>query len=448
MKRDDRTYLLGFDLGTTTSTCVLASAGIRKNSVSGRMEFYDYRIEKPPEVRFTPLTADDLIDLKTLSAYFDDWLPKVRRDLHGGAIVTGLTARKKNAGEIEKLLRKKLGNLVCATLEDPRLESWVSFMGSAHDLSCEHPEEVFLNLDIGGGTTNLAIGRAGKVEDTASYFVGARHFRFRPGTFELTHLSSHARELAPHAVIGKVLEVTPIVGEYVKILEGWARGVDQAPATLHQVGFVGKPLRPTAITFSGGVGELVYGKRKTKRTEYGDLGGELADAIRKSAVLGPHVKRFMPSNRGLATVVGLAIHNQEISGTSIYIAEGISPPFPQLPIIGRMGEGDDIDKSLAAGLTLQGGCCVQLQLADDSFTGLKSLAAKLRGVLQSSSGQGPFLFLVDKNVGKTLGNLITDWGKHPLPVLVLDEIPPREGRFIQIGSPRKGIVPVSFYGMS
>ena len=76
----------------------------------------------------------------------------------GGALLTGLTARRDNAATVVRLIRRRLGDTLVAAADDPCLESWLAFMGSAAGLSREHPGRPALILDIGGGTTNLALG--------------------------------------------------------------------------------------------------------------------------------------------------------------------------------------------------------------------------------------------------------------------------------------------------
>src|SRR5262245_4755402 len=91
-----RHYFAGFDFGTTTSACVMASAEIQKNAVNGRMEFSDYQIEHAPEAQFTPLGADAELDLDALDPMISGWIDamadRTPAPLHGGAIVTGLSA--------------------------------------------------------------------------------------------------------------------------------------------------------------------------------------------------------------------------------------------------------------------------------------------------------------------------------------------------------------------
>ena len=51
---------------------------------------------------------------------------------------------------------------------------------------------MFLNVDIGGGTANLASGRAGEVAELGCLSIGARHVRVEPGTYRLLGLSPQA----------------------------------------------------------------------------------------------------------------------------------------------------------------------------------------------------------------------------------------------------------------
>ena len=78
-------------------------------------------------------------------------------------------------------------------------------MGNCHALSKSHPTTPILNLDIGGGTTNLALGLDGQVLATGCLFVGARHFEFAPGGYTLKRLSPYATALLEHLKIGSRL---------------------------------------------------------------------------------------------------------------------------------------------------------------------------------------------------------------------------------------------------
>src|SRR5688572_23552283 len=161
--------LVGLDFGTTTSSAVVASGELVQGA-TGRTDLANVRERFRSELVFTPIGGDDRLDLGRAAEHLDEWLAAgdVRADevFGGGALLTGLTARRENAAELVGLIRSRLRNVLIASADDPCLESWLAFMGSCGGLSQAHPPTPILNLDIGGGTTNLALGRGGQVTAT------------------------------------------------------------------------------------------------------------------------------------------------------------------------------------------------------------------------------------------------------------------------------------------
>ena len=192
------TKLVGLDFGTTTSSALVAEGLVRRNAVTGRMELSVTRETFRSPLMFTPLDGDQL-DLAAILRLVDGWLARGgivpgHADVGGGgALLTGLTARRENASGLVAAIRKRLGPALVATADDPCLESWLAFQGSCAPLSRRHPEALFVNLDIGGGTTNLAAGIDGNVLATGCLFVGARHVRFVAGSRRIEALSPNAR---------------------------------------------------------------------------------------------------------------------------------------------------------------------------------------------------------------------------------------------------------------
>ena len=60
----------------------------------------------------------------------------------------------------------------------------------------------------------------------------------------------------------------------------------------------------------------------------------------------------------------------------------------------------------------------------------------------------PLILVMEENLGKVLGNYVTSWGRIRSNVVVIDEIKFRNAQFIQIGSLRNHVVPISFHGMN
>lgn len=458
--------LVGLDFGTTTSSAVIATAHLTRNAVTGRTELGGLRESYRSCKVFTPL-AGDVLDEPRLEGYLDEWLSAggVRPEhvFGGGALLTGLTARRANAAALVGLVRRRLGHALVARADDPCLESWLAFMGSCAELSREYPTITILNFDIGGGTTNLALGRAGEVQRTGCLFIGARHFQFEPGTYRLVTLSTYARALLDRLGIdrgpGDHLDegaVAAIVDAYVAMLEAAARG--EAVARPHeQVPFrLPADVGDVAVTLSGGVGELVYEHLQNgiwpATTQFGDLGIDLARALLRSPVLGAHLRRLVPASAGRATVYGLLRHSTEISGSTVFLPDAGSLPLRDLPIFGSASEitmeGPLRDLLQLVRGSTRGGC-IQVALATPGAAATRSLGTRLRQLLREIEypQDRPLVLLVRENLGKTLGHYVTGWGAEPRALVVIDEIAARDAQFVQIGSPREQVLPVSYYGL-
>ena len=294
MKSDNDRYvcLLGFDFGSTTSSAVAAESRIVTHRISGNVSIERPKIIYRSSPVFTPFTGEDL-DITALDQIIRGWMDEGclagKEIFSGGAIVTGLAATQRNAGKLAPLVRKHAGESLIATADDPSLESWLAFMGSCYSLSRVYPGRLVLNFDVGGGTTNTAVGQDGQIASTGCAFIGARHFCFSAGTYRLTQITSFGKRLLDRLAIsrepGDVLapeEKDRLVDWMVRYLEDMATGqcgLQKASefAFLEQVPLVlPKKNKDLLITFSGGVGELVYraalGKPMPKVTAFGTWG--------------------------------------------------------------------------------------------------------------------------------------------------------------------------------
>jgi ethanolamine utilization protein EutA len=471
----DVVHLIGLDFGSTTSSAMVAVAGIAVSSATGRMAFGRPSILYRSEPVFTPFRGDGL-DLDRIEELIDGWLAasevSPKEIFAGGAIITGLAARRRYAAQLAALVERKIGEAVIATADDPALESWLAFMGAASALSRGLGERPVLNLDIGGGTTNPAIGVAGNVAATGCYFVGARHVQLAPGTLRVTGLSPFAQALLEHLGIERragdeftEAELDTVVGFYARALEAIA--LDDPSFFATGVGRVHEQLpfrRPPGVgdpvvLFSGGVGELVYahaaGTALPGRAYFGDLGVELAGAILRSEILSAHVRTFVPENRGRATVYGMTLHSTEVSGTTLFLRDRGLLPLRDLPVVAHLpsdaGEAA-FGEALALARRSARGACIHVshrpesRMTLDDVRGLGTSLARASAAVPPPDGL-PIVLLLTENVGKAVGSYASDWGRSPLNLIVIDEIAVRDALFVNIGRDRNGIVPVSFYGI-
>ncbi|HEV3117069.1 MAG TPA: ethanolamine ammonia-lyase reactivating factor EutA [Gemmataceae bacterium] len=465
--------LIGLDFGTTTSSAVIASAELMHNAVTGRRQVSRLHECYRSEMVFTPF-GDEGLDETRLEEHLDTWLAAARVRANelfgGGALVTGLAARQRNADVVARLVHRRLGDALLATADDPRLEAWLAFQASAADLSRKHPDRWFVNLDIGGGTTNIALGKNGEVVETGCLFVGARHVQVEPGSYRVVKLSSVARQLFDHLGIAldrgnslKQAELDAVLDFYMNLLHGAvasAREVFQDPiARLHeQIPFhLPAGIQEPIVTLSGGVGELVYrrlaGAALPSTTYFGDVGIDVARRLLNQAHWQADFQTYVPAHGGRATVYGLLRHATQISGSTLFLADPAILPLNNMPILGRITQActdDRLRDILGLARASAKGGCVRVDIKDADATNLAAFGVRLAGALQAVHypATQPLVLMVKENIGKTLGHYVTQWGALPLKLVVLDEIAIPDAQFVQIGAVRDDVVPVSFHGMN
>ncbi|TBV13757.1 ethanolamine ammonia-lyase reactivating factor EutA [Stutzerimonas kirkiae] len=466
--------LLGLDFGSTTSSALVAQATISSHCVTGRMALQEPRVLYRGEPVFTPFRHGS-IDLDTVRDLIATWLGEAgvtaSELFSGGVIITGLAAQRHNAQALAELVGELVGDALVTRADDGGLESWLAFMGSCSALSRFHATQPLLNLDIGGGTTNTALGLDGNVLACGCHFIGARHLQFEPGGYRLSGLSRFGEQLLRTLHIdsrpGDELDRRQLdtvldwnVQALLAIVEGNGAFFATAPGRqIEQIPLNLPALASTpAVAFSGGVGELIYrhldGQALPGTTHYGDLGIDLARAIAATPRLIRDAHRLVPENRGRATVYGLTLHNTEISGTTLFLPRPGALPLKDLPIIARLDTGASqaqLADAIARARSSPGGAC--LQLLDNGnapgLQGIRQLGARLAGAIEqvAPGPDWPLVILLENNAGKALGNYATDWGRLTANLLVIDEVRERHAHYVNLGKPRQQIVPVAFYGV-
>ena len=171
---------VGIDIGTSTSQLVFSRLELRNRAAAcqvPRFEITDRRIIWQSPVAFTPLTDVDTLDEAALDALIRGWYAEagVRpEDVETGAvIVTGESLKTVNARRTVMRLADSLGDFVVASA-GPHLESVIAGRGAGAAALSEARRGTVLNIDIGGGTSNYAVFRAGRVIDTACLNMGGR----------------------------------------------------------------------------------------------------------------------------------------------------------------------------------------------------------------------------------------------------------------------------------
>src|SRR5260370_4193049 len=128
-------------------------------------------------VALTPYASDVRIDEQAIGTIIDD--AYAAAGVHpdaidtGSVILTGEALRRENAQAIGERLAEIGGEFVCATAGH-HMEAMLAAYGSGA-AKISHDEDLrILNIDIGGGTTKLALIDEGKVLETAAVHIGGR----------------------------------------------------------------------------------------------------------------------------------------------------------------------------------------------------------------------------------------------------------------------------------
>lgn len=470
--------LLGLDFGSTTSSALIAQSYILSNSITGNIKLGEIKILFRSEISFTPFIEDRIDEVK-INDLLNQWFKisgfPAKSFFAGGVIITGLAARQKNAETLALLIEKQVGEILVATAADPNLESWLAFMGSCGALSRYHNTLPIVNLDIGGGTTNLALGLNGNISHTGCYFIGARHIQFEAGTYRILALTNEAKALLAQCNIDKKInetlsltELTVYLSFYIEALENIVQGnptfFQKNPLlqALEQVPFAYHSNTPVAITFSGGVGELIYraiaGEALPSTTFYGDLGIDLAKAILMSPILSCSLATIIPENKGRATAYGLALHSTEISGNTLYLPNPEVLPLRHLPIVAQLS-GDiareELQHALKRVCQHPKGASVQIIIANSKqyqsnrLEMIRTLGQSFVEALQALNPPKklPIVVLVDCNIGKSLGAYATNWGQLSVNLIIIDEVMIKDANFVNLNKWYQQVVPVSFYGI-
>lgn len=455
---------VGVDIGSSTSHLVFSR--LRLERLDSRYVVAERSVVHESEVLLTPYAADLTIDADALHAFVDRQyaLAGVRPEQidSGALILTGVAVRRRNARAIGELFAAQAGKFVAVSAGDA-LETTLAAMGSGAAARSIREGRRVMNIDIGGGTSKIALCEAGAVVAQTALDIGARILVF-DGEGRVQRMEEAARRLADELGLRVAMseplaepDVQRLVERMADHLLAAAQGGEPAPATAALLRLEPQPAMapPAVVTFSGGVAEYVYG---TEERAYGDLGPALAAAVRRRiAAWGPRLE--VPDQGIRATVVGASQYTVQVSGSTIFVEPTGTLPLrnvavvaPALPL-----DADDLDADLIAQATRtalrrldlhQGTQPVALTYrwaGSATFARLdafcRGVTAGLAAVLQAGH---PLVLVGDGDIGGLVGIHAHAELKLPQPVVSIDGITLHEFDYIDIGAlmDTSGAVPV------
>ena len=433
---------VGLDVGTTTTQLIVSRLEV-ENQAGGfavpQMQIARREILYQSPVHFTPLLDEHHVDGAAIrdivSAEYEQAGIK-RQDVDTGAvIITGETSRKENAKAVVQALSDFAGDFVVATA-GPDLESELAARGAGAVELSERTSRPVLHMDIGGGTSNLALIRDGSILKTGCMNVGGRLIKLGDNR-EITYLSPVLDGLTDLKTGQR-----PTTEQLVRLAELLAQALEEV-AGLRPATSLLERLRtregateiwraePGAIlSFSGGVADCI--DRKQPSGIFGDLGPELGQAIRRSRlcqgeyVLGKHTIR--------ATVIGAGCHSTQLSGSTVF-HQNVTFPLKGLPVAQITGI-NQIPRAIA----------VQDRLPVLAMPGLPSpgydRVATFAEELCRALPPGPVYLALEQDMAKALGQALSLRLGTERTILCLDSLRLTQGSYLDVGAPVGPALPV------
>lgn len=458
---NDGILSVGIDIGTST-TQVIFSRIIMENMAGyfsvPHISIVDKQVVYKSDIYTTPLVNSYLIDGDKVRDIVADEFEKAGftpADTQTGAvIITGESARKENSALVLDKLSDFAGEFVVSTA-GPDLESVIAGKGSGAQSYSEENACVAVNLDIGGGTTNVVVFDCGKVVAKGCVDIGGRQIKLR-ADYTVEYISPSAALICDKLGIdlktGDKTDKSTVFNiccEMAHLLEQML-GIYEQSELLSQITTRGssdfnlsKPIR--AICFSGGVADCIYNTHN-EDLKYGDIGVLLGSAIRQGRLLSDF-KLIKAKETIRATVVGAGTYTTSISGSTISYSEKVLP-LKNIPVLKL--NNDEQRKAFQGDVKfIKDKISWFLNQSDSeslilALSGYRNPTYSEIGVLAKCLGEAmdslldsdePMLIVTECDIAKALGQAINRLYSAKRDIISIDSISVDDGDFVDLGKP-------------
>ena len=448
----ERLCSVGLDVGTTSTQLVVSELTVENQASSfavPELQITRRQLRHQSEVYFTPLMGEGLVDGAGIRKIVEKEYARAGirpEDVDTGAvIITGETSRRENARQVLDALSAFAGEFVVATA-GPHLESILAAKGAGATDFSEKTGKRVLHMDIGGGTSNLALIENGNVMSTSCLNVGGRLVKFNEKG-QITYVSPVLKELCKLNIGDMALPeaLRPVARLLVEALE-MAAGLREVTPLLEKLNTREAGDAPTppsgevVISFSGGVADCIETSRDWRC--FGDLGPILGEEIRKSRLcqsqyrLGDHTIR--------ATVIGAGCHSVRLSGSTVY-CRNVRLPLKNLPVAQLTAAEQELPPAELAQLVSkrlsQQDTDSVLALPGFVSPGYDRVVALAEG-LSRGFGERPAFIALEQDMAKALGQAMALRLPQEACIVCLDSLKLQPGSYLDIGDPVGPALPV------
>ena len=453
---------VGIDIGSSTAHYMFAQLHMRRaaGSRSNRYAVVDRQVMWRSPVMLTPYLADNTIDAAQLEAFITRGYEVAEiapGQIDAGAVIlTGEALKRTNARAIGEIFARDAGTFVCATAGHHQ-ECVMGAHGSGAVQFSRERELSVLNVDIGGGTTKLALIRNGEIVGTTVVAIGARLI-VTDEAGAITRLEGPleriAADLGMRLALGDTLapaERSRIIARMLDVLLATIAGAEPdalaSDLLLTEYWDAEAFAEPVdLVSFSGGVAEYVYGR---EFGNFGDLGRELANGLGRSMMEGRIEAELCDPGQGIrATVIGASQFSIQVSGNSIAVSRPADLPIFNLPVVpcpfaldetvdrdavaatvrAALGRADAVDGAAPFALAF---CWRGLP----TYPRISALAHGIVDALPATIAAGlPLAVLIDGDIGMTLGRMLQTEIAPGSNVISIDGLTLQPFDYVDIGA--------------
>jgi ethanolamine utilization protein EutA len=450
---------VGIDIGSAGTQVIFSKVHLRRLSEDLTSRYYVVAREtlfRSP-VALTPYQSEERIDDGQLRAIIGEAYTSAgieAKDIDTGVVIlTGEALRRENAQAIAGLLAEQGGDFVCATAGH-HMEAMLAGYGSGAARVSSDQSKRILNIDIGGGTTKLALVENGRVAATAAIHIGGR--------LQVTDEQ------------GLIVRLDP-AGQHHAAQAGfrWNKGDRAAPAELDRIAdymadalvaaIRMRPLPPPlkalyltepiaelgqidGIMISGGVGEYVYAREDR---DFGDMGRRLGQALRKRLDAGALPWPLLPAGECIrATALGASEYSVQLSGNTSTITDPgallprrnlqvLQPPYVSDEAINADKLAAAIRSHFTAFDLSEGQSEVALALRWRGAPSHERIFAFAQGIVRGMANtvaqQKPLYIMLDGDVAQTLGAVLREELDVRSEILCIDGVVLWDFDYIDLG---------------
>ena len=456
----DHLISLGLDVGTTSTQMIFSKLAIENRAGSfsvPEMEIADRQILYKSDVHFTPMLDEARVDAPALRRIVDREYALAglrRQDVDTGAIIiTGETSRRENARAVLEELSGYAGDFVVAAA-GPDLESVLAAKGAGAVEYSRCTGGAVLHMDIGGGTSNLALIVDGAITAVGCLNVGGRLIKLDENAV-VTYISPVLSGLTEFrtgekAQLDRLEALAQTLTQVLEMAAGlrmpddllnklWTREAGADRGTSGMAAFISAlPPGKLILSFSGGVADCI--RQDFPWLAFGDMGPILGRKIRASRLCaGEYV---LGSETIRATVIGAGCHSAQLSGSTVF-HRNVTFPLKNLPVIPVTLEqqtSPSLAPFLRAALERQEGPAV-LAFPGFAAPGYTQVTALAEAILSAHPGGG-ILVCLEQDMAKALGQALAARLGPERPILCIDRVRLAENSYLDVAAPVGPALPV------